>query len=86
MGSERATFEVVSRTLAVVGTIISKMQIHPFTKKPQSNGRCLNIISISLGWTDNHAYKAFGVIKVKSVVLQECQGNGSKILLEALVL
>ena len=50
------------------------------------DGRRLSIICISLGWTDNHAYEAFGVIKIKSFVLQEHKDNGSKSESEALVL
>ena len=64
MGSERATFEAVPRTLAAVGTIILEMQIHSLFEKPQSDGECLSIINISLEWTKNHAYKAFGVTEV----------------------
>ena len=71
MGSERATFEVVPRILAVVGIVILKMQIHSITKKPQSNGKSLSIISISLGWTDNLAYDTFSVTEVKSAMLQK---------------
>ena len=66
MGSERASFEAVPRTLAAVGTIILEMQIHSLFEKPQSDGRCL---SISLYWSDYHAYGTFGATEVKSAVL-----------------
>ena len=69
MGTKRAIFEAVSRILAVVGTVISEIQIHSLTKKPQSDGRCFSIITISLGWSNNHAYKAFGVTEIKSAML-----------------
>ena len=86
MGSERAIFEAVPRTFAVVGIVISEMWIHSHAEKPQSNGRHLSIISISLGWANNHAYETFGVTEVKSAVLQKYQGNRSESGSEALVL
>ena len=69
MGSERAIFKAISKTFVAVGTVISEMQVHSLTKKLQSNSRYLNIISISLRWTDSHGYEAFGIIKVESAML-----------------
>ena len=69
MRYERATFEAASRALAIVGIVILEMQIYPLTEKPQSDGECLSIFSISLGWIENHAYKAFSVTKVKLAIL-----------------
>ena len=66
--------------------MISEIQIHPLTKKPQSDCGCLGIISINLGWTDDHADEAFGITKVESAMLQEHKDNGSKSESEALVL
>ena len=81
MGSKRATLEAVSRALIEVGIVIPEMQIHPSTKKSQSNGRHLSIISISLGWTDNHAYETFVFLKSS----QSCYKNVSVMEMEALI-
>ena len=69
MRFERAICEAIPRTLIAVRTVISEIQIHSLIEKPQSDSGHLSIISISLGWIDNHAYETFGVTKVKSAVL-----------------
>ena len=86
MRYERTILEVESRALTTIGIVISEMHIHSLIEKPQSDSGHLSIISISLGWIENHAYEAFSVTKIKSVVLQERKGNGSSNGLEALVL
>ena len=78
MGFERTTLEAIPKPLITAYLILLKMQIYPYSQKPQPNGRRTCFPSISMGRTNQNAYEASNPTQIRATQPQMPQNNRNK--------